>query len=131
MTVAELQEALKYDENAYCEQQGARFTALLQADLEALRRIQNQEQKWSAALRNKEIPFDFELDRAITECYRKWMKNAAVRLEQIAMQRDIGCDPGTAGEFEKCIAEVKEKLKARIRSEAAARARYQMLHEEK
>lgn len=130
MTVGELQEALKHDENAYCAQQGVRFAALLEADLEALKRIENQEQKWSSALRSKEVAFDFELDRAITECYRKWMKNAAVRLEQIEKQQEIGCDVEAAREFEKRVAEIEEKLQTRIRSEAAARARYQMLHKE-
>jgi hypothetical protein len=130
MTVAELHEALQYDESAYCEQQGERFTALLKADLEALSKIQYQEKRWTTALRNKEVPFDFDLDREITECYRKWMRNAAVRLEQIRMQREIGCDPATARDFERRVEEVDEALQMRIRSEGAALARYRMLHEE-
>jgi hypothetical protein len=130
MTVAELHEVLEQDDCLYNEQHCERFSALLENDLQALDRIQFQEQRWKAGLKNKEISFDFDLERQITSHYGKWLRNAGVRLEQIKMERQIGCDPNIAALFEKRVDDAKETYVMRVRSEAAALARYRMLHEE-
>ena len=129
MTLAELHDVLQQDHDSYAESKCERFSALLENDLDALSKIQFQEERWKTALKKKEIPFDFELDRQITSSYGNWLKTAEVRLEQIKMERALGCKTDIAEEFQKRVDEIKEAYVLRVRSEAAALARYQTLHE--
>jgi hypothetical protein len=129
MTVAELHAVFQQDEDHYAELQCEHFSAFLENDLHALGKIELQERTWQTALKRKEICFDFEFEREITRRYKKWLETAEVRLEQIKMQRELGCAPGIAEEFERHVDDTKEAYVMRVRSETAALARYETLHE--
>ncbi len=129
MTLAELHQAFERDDDTYAQSQCERFSALLQNDLNWLDTIEFQEQRWKSALKNKEILYDPDFDREITRRYGKWLDTAKTRLEQIKMQRELGFRTDAAAEFESRVDDMEDAYILRLRSEAAAQARYQMLHE--
>lgn len=75
------------------------------------------------------MPFDFALDREITQCYQHWLTNAEIRLRQLELQEGKGCHPTATDLFRQRLEEVREILAERLRDERMAHERAELIQE--